>query len=176
MMMNTSNKQQEVHMMKYKRVVISNRHLKELYNDPTTKMKMFTILFKLSREEIFSIATNINMNNARGDVEKDKGFKDSEKIYLNLSNESWKCMLYISWNDIQNLRSWIEGYDIRTGRVDWKKYETMMIRELEFRKKVEVGEDEGNEDVEKGNKRFNFKFKKTRISPFPINVHVFSKV
>lgn len=186
--MKTSDKQQDIQLMKYKKIVMSNRHLKELYNDPDTKRKMITILFEMSKEEIFSIAINVKMNEFNSDKdrekekekEKEKGFKDNDKMYLNVSNDSWKCMLYISWNEIEMLRNWMEGYDIRSGRINWRKCEKMMIRELEFAsfkfKENENGEFVDDSEDESEKKSLSFKFRKTKISPIAINVHVFSKV
>lgn len=172
-------KQYEVQLMKYKRIVLSNRHLKELYNDDITKKKMFQILFELNREEVMSMATSVGGTAFDDDKEsggKEKGFKETEKVYLNISNESWKCMLFISWLDIQNLRNWMEGYEIRNGRIDWRKCEKVMIRELEFEKNSTVNLLSDDEEEQDQKKEFTFKFRNTKVSPFPVNVHVFSKV
>ncbi|TID29025.1 hypothetical protein CANINC_002173 [Pichia inconspicua] len=177
--MKTSNRIQDIQLMKYKRIIMSNRHLKELYNDSDTKRKLMTILFEMNKEEIFSIARNVKMNdfNFENDDEKDKAFKGTDKMYLNVSNYSWKCMIYISWNEIETLRNWMEGYDVRSGRINWKKCEKLMIRELKF-ESSEDKEDEhfSDSDEENVKKPMDFKFCKTRTAPIPINIHVFSKV
>ncbi|KGK37785.1 hypothetical protein JL09_g3054 [Pichia kudriavzevii] len=161
-----------VQLSKVKRVIISNRHLRELYNDDHIKGKLMSILFELEKDEIFSMSKCYD----------GKDFKDSEQLYIPISNESWKCQIVTSWNEIETLRKWMYGEDIPLSRSQWMKCEKLMIRRLEFDSSKSISllsDDESKkeeEEEEDSKKNVTFKYEKSHVAPVSLNIHVHFKV
>ncbi|KAG0684169.1 hypothetical protein C6P42_004416 [Pichia californica] len=159
-----------VKLSKCKKMIISNRHLKELYSDKGIKSEILLILIELNKEEIFSICLNnckykeIDDNNIN--TNNNLQFKDSEILYIPFGNESWKCRICISWNEIQEFRNWMCGTENHIGRSNWNKCEKLLIRGITFNDNNNTLQDEKN---------IKFEYKPTLISPIELNIHVCSK-
>lgn len=168
-------------LTKYNKILISNKHVNDIYNNPTTKDKLISILFKLTEDEIYSIC-NDNSD------EKGKN-KSNEKLKLSLSNESCKCQLIISWDEIVKIRNWFTGYDYHLGTQHWRRCEKLLTRRLEFdqpkKDTINIDDDDdengvkdefandsdsNNEELVKAN--LIFKYDKTTICPIPLNIHI----
>jgi hypothetical protein len=159
-----------VKLSKCKKMIISNRHLRELYNNSNTKQKLRSILFELTKDEVFFMS-KLESNN--------KNIKDSDKLNIPFNNESWKCQLQISWQEIEILRNWMHGYhERRLGRTDWRKCEMLMLRRLAFdksdNKQTLISSDEEDDELVK--KSIIVQYDKTLLAPVVLNIHVHSKV
>lgn len=153
----------QVKLSKCKKIILSNRHLRELYTDLEIKQKIKSILFEFSKDEIISVCEKSNKN-----------IKDNDKLSIPFNNDTWKCKMFISWQEIEIIRNWICDYEIHLSKGSyWKKCELMLLRKLEFGKKTfNENEEEEDENV----KNINVKYEKTHISPVVLNIHVYSKV
>lgn len=172
----------ELKLNKCKKVIISNKHLRDLYDDEITKTKLTSILLKLTREEFLSISiipSLSNNGNRRAAMEKDlESIKDGEKVYVPLNNESWKCYIFISWEEISQLRDWMIGYDQfipSSSSSSWKKCERLLTRRVQFDQQVHLG-DEDQEEHAQEEKNLVFRYDRTLMAPVTLNVHVYSKV
>lgn len=186
-----------VQLSKCKRMVISNRHLRELYGDPQIKKRLVAILIEMTKEEVFSVCLNSNNKGAKKGAGDDDDtqksgtgihhtFKDSETLFIPFSNESWKCRLCISWDEIESIRDWMCGVERHMGRTNWNKCGKLMVRNIKFtssgvsNKRKEIVE-LIDSDVEEGDfagkdeKNISFGYQKKLLSPITINVHVYSK-
>lgn len=187
-----------VQLSKCKRMVISNRHLRELYGDPQIKKKLAAILIEMTKEEVFSVCSNTNKRGVKGgafdddDTQKNDSlnqhtFKDSETLIIPFTNDSWKCQLIICWDDIEFIRDWMCGVERHLGRTNWNKCGKLMLRKISFaeadtsrNKRKEIIEliDSDIEESElsvRDKKNINFEYEKTLLSPITLNVHVHSK-
>lgn len=113
-------------------------------------------------------------------MEKDlESIKDGEKVYVPLNNESWKCYIFISWEEISQLRDWMIGYDqfipSSSSSSSWKKCERLLTRRVQFDQQVRVG-DEDQEEHAQEEKNLVFRYDRTLMAPVTLNVHVYSKV
>ncbi|GAV26968.1 hypothetical protein PMKS-000429 [Pichia membranifaciens] len=179
-------------------MVISNRHLRELYGDPQIKKKLAAILIEMSKEEVFSVCLNTYKRGTKGgsadddDTQKNDSvshhaFKDSETLIIPFTNDSWKCQLFISWDDIEFIRDWMCGVERHLGRTNWNKCGKLMVRSIKFanadtttNKRKEIielidSEVEESELPIQDKKTINIEYEKKLLSPITLNVHVHSK-
>lgn len=182
------NERLPIQLSKCKKMIISNRHLRELYNDPQIKKKLIAVLVEMTKEEVFSLCLNKDRTgNENSDIDKNpsgNAFKESEILYIPFSNDSWKCRLCISWNEIKYIRDWMSGIETHIGRTNWNKCEKLMIRTVKFNKKidnkrkeiVELLDSDAEEDqVLKDEKNLTFRYEQMSLCPTALNVHVYSK-
>lgn len=180
----TNDMRSPVQLSKCKRVMISNRHLRDLYSDKQIRKKLVTILLEMDREEIFSMCLNLKNSSNNDDGEQlnnsNLKFKDSEILYIPFSNESWKCSLCISWNEIEIIRDWISGVERHMGRMNWNKCEKLMIQQIRFvkgKQNIQLidSDDDANGNSDFDTKNIDYDYDKTLLGPITLNIHVYSK-
>lgn len=176
-------------------MIISNRHLRELYNDPLIKKKIMSMLFELDRSEIFAISgvdcitpgPDPDGKKGGGNTGKaakpDRTFKDTDPLMIPFSNETWRCRLDICWNDIESIRNWISGCDQHLVKRNWKRCEELLVRKLKFTQggsnpfgdDLESQQEEEDDDFS-AKKNISFYYEKIDVCPIALNIHVHSKV
>lgn len=191
-----SPKHQELKLNKCKKIIISNKHLTDLYEDRITKEKLVSILLDFDREEFLSVAvipSLSNNGNNKKSTEKDlDSVKDTEKVYIPLNNESWKCYICICWEEILQFRQWMQGIYSTATASNWRKCTKLLKRRVCFETGLkdnnknedkvskedddDRNESEREEEEQQDGKNIFFKYDKTYLSPIALKVYVYSKV